>query len=42
MQVTVEVSCQPLLQNRENVGDNESVGDSIMKAIANTYGPIFM
>ena len=24
------------------VTNNENVGDSIMKAIANTYGPIFM
>ena len=24
------------------VANNENVGDSIMKAIANTYGPIFM
>ena len=40
--VTVEESFQPLLMNCENVGDNENVGYSIMKAIANTHGPMFM
>ena len=40
--MTVEVSCQSLLKNRENVRGNENVGDSIMKAIANACGPIFI
>ena len=38
----VEQSCQPLLKNCENAIDNENFRDSTMKAIANTYGPIFM
>ena len=42
MPTAVEVSCQSLLKNRENVRSNEKVGDSIMKAIANAYEPIFI
>ena len=40
--LTVEQSCQPPLKNCENVVDNENFRDSTMKAIANTYGLIFM